>query len=166
MVKDLGNGDLSRIMALAKEKETFDDWPWIILYKELDKAFPGSQFILTKRESEKWLISYKNMLKNQGDASSELNEIRRILYNLPFPDVSELQLIERYEKHNADVENYFRDRSKDLLVVNWGKGSGWKELCDFLGKEIPNEPFPHANKGQYTQKSFFSRLTNGIKKWL
>ena len=47
LVKDIGQGDLSQIMALAEQKETFEDWPWIILYKELDEAFPGSRFVLT-----------------------------------------------------------------------------------------------------------------------
>ena len=152
-----------QIMALAEKKETFDDWPWIILYKELDKAFPDSRFVLTKRKSEKWIRSYKNILANQGDASEELNEIRRILYGLPFPEVSESQLVERYEKYNAEVECYFRDRSKDLLIVDWEEGNGWKELCDFLGKDIPNEPFPHANKGKYTEKQLSTQPINVVK---
>ncbi|WP_051078113.1 sulfotransferase [Marinobacter gelidimuriae] len=165
MVKDIGEGDLSRIMALADKKETFEDWPWIILYEELDRAFPDSRFILTKRQHEKWIQSYKNMLANQGDASKELNEIRRILYGLPFPDVSESQLVERYEKHNAEVEYYFRDRPKDLLIINWEEGDEWKELCDFLGKDVPIKPFPHANKGSYIDKSKTNRLTDIVKSW-
>jgi hypothetical protein len=103
------------------------------------------------------------MLGNQGDASDELNEIRRILYGLPFPRAAEAQLIERYEKHNSEVESYFRDRPKDLLVVDWEQGSGWKDLCEFLGKKIPNEPFPHSNKGKYTDKSVFTKMLNAVK---
>ena len=158
LVTDIGKGDLSRIIALAKKKETFEDWPWIILYKELDEAFPGSRFVLTKRKSEKWIASYKNMLGNASEASEELNEIRQILYGLPFPKVSESQLIERYEKHNTEVERYFRDRSKDILTIDWERGNGWKELCEFLEKDIPNEPFPHANKGKYKETSTIAQL--------
>jgi hypothetical protein len=165
-VQDIGKGDLSRIMASAEKKDTFEDWPWIILYKELDRAFPDSRFVLTRRKSENWIRSYKNMLANQKDASEELNEIRRILYGLPFPEASEAQLIERYEKHNAEVESYFRDRLEDLLIVDWEEGDGWKELCEFLGKDIPNEPFPHANKGKYTDKSTLTQMINGVKKFL
>ncbi len=151
LVKDIGKGDLSRAMAMAETKETFDDWPWIILYRELDKSFPDSRFILTKRKPEKWIKSYINMLANQSDTSRELNETRRILYGLPFPDVSESQLVKRYVKHNTEVEYYFRDRPEDLLVVNWEEGNGWKNLCDFLGMDLPNVPFPHANKGKYNE---------------
>jgi hypothetical protein len=166
LVKDIGKGDLSRIMMLAEKKESFEDWPWIILYKELDRAFPDSRFVLTKRNPEKWIQSYKNMLGNLGDASEELNEIRRILYGLPFPLVSDAQLIERYEKHNSEVENYFRDRPKDLLIVDWEQGSGWKDLCEFLGKNLPNEPFPHSNKGKYTDKPVFTKMLHAVKEWV
>jgi len=149
LVKDLAKGDLSRIMALAKEKETFEDWPWIIVYQELDKAFPGSRFVLTQRDTANWLRSYENMLRRQGEASEELNEIRRTLYGLPLPHVTEAQLIERYEKHNQDVSAYFRGRPAALLVVDWERGHGWKELCGFLNRDILTVPFPHANRGDY-----------------
>ena len=147
LVSDIGKGDLARALVLAKSHDTFEDWPWIIIYKQLDAAFPGSRFILTKRKSANWIRSYKSMLANLGHASNEISEIRRTLYGLPFPMVSESQLIDRYEAHNADVENYFSNRSCDLLIVDWEEGSGWKELCHFLGKDFPNRPFPHANKG-------------------
>ena len=151
LVSGIPTGDLSRLFALAERKETFEDWPWIVLYRELDKQFPGSRFVLTKREPDKWIRSYRNMLAKQGEASNDLNQIRRILYGLPFPHVSEEQLIERYENHNSEVEDYFRTRSKDLLIVNWEQGDGWEALCSFLGREIPNTPFPHANKGHYLE---------------
>ncbi len=158
LVEDLGRRDLSRIMALAQSKDTFEDWPWILLFREFDDRFPGSRFVLTRRAPEQWIRSYKNMLTNQGGASDELNEIRRILYGLPFPSVTEEQLLERYRTHNADVEDYFRNRPDDLLVVDWEHGSGWKELCEFLDKPIPNEPFPHANKGAYQKKGTLSSM--------
>jgi hypothetical protein len=149
LVTDVAQGDLSRIIALAKDKETFEDWPWIILYRELDRAFPGSRFVLTQRDPARWLGSYLNMLRHQGEAPEELNQVRRILYGLPFPQVTEGQLVERYEKHNKDVVAYFQNRPQAVLVVNWERGDGWSELCRFLNKEIPAQPFPHANRGDY-----------------
>ena len=146
---DLEKNDFSRIFASVDAHDTFEDWPWLILYKELDTQYPNSKFIMTTREQTGWVKSYKNMLKTQGKASGHMNKIRTILYSLPFPNVTEEQLIERYDKHVADVKEYFKDRPNDLLILNWKSGDGWKELCGFLGKEIPTEPFPHANKGDY-----------------
>ena len=164
LVEDIERGDLSRIIMLAEKKDTFEDWPWILLYRELDSVFPNSRFILTKRSPEKWIRSYKNMLAGQPIASREVNKIRQTLYGLPFPEVTEAQLIGRYVKHNFDVESYFRGRPKDLLVVDWERGSGWNDLCEFLGKDIPNVPFPHANKGTYADQSLLGNIINYVKK--
>lgn len=165
LVEDLASGNLARIMALAATKETFEDWPWIILYQQLDQAFPGSRFILTQRQPEKWLRSYQNMRATQPDASAELDATRRILYGLPFPNVTEGQLLERYERHNAEVQRYFHDRPGDLLVIDWEAGGGWHELCQFLGKPTPSVPFPHANKGYY-RPSRLARLAAALRRRL
>lgn len=153
-------------MSIVDTKDSFEDWPWIILYQQLDEAYPGSQFVLTKRNPRKWIQSYQNMLARQGDASEELNEIRRILYGLPFPNVSESQLIDRYVRHNTEVEAYFQGRQNDLLIVNWEEGSRWEELCSFLSKELPSDPFPHSNKGTYSSNFSLLKLINRFKKIL
>jgi len=149
LVADVGQGVLNRIMAIAEEKESFVDWPWLVLFRECDLAFPGSRFVMTVREPQHWIRSYRNMLKDKEATTKEMNKIRAILYDLPFPDVSNEQLIERYLRHQKEVTEYFYDRPDDLLVVDWEKDAGWKELCTFLGKEIPSASFPHANRGDY-----------------
>lgn len=151
LVPDLIDGNFKRTFALASQKESFEDWPWIILYPELDKKFPGSKFVLTQRDTSRWIRSYKNMVKNLAAASEKMNAIRSYTYGLPFPHVNEAELIARYEKHNAEVKEYFSSRPDDLLLVNWEEDSSWNKLCEFLGKDIPTEEFPHANKGIYKQ---------------
>lgn len=160
---DLEKNDLSRIYSVVDKYDSFEDWPWLLLYKEFDKKYPNSKFILTTREHTSWVNSYKNMLKTQGRASKHMSKIRSVLYDLPFPNVTEEQLINRYSKHVADVTEYFKDRPNDLLVVSWKDGDGWKEICNFLGKDIPNQDFPHANKGDY-KKSKPNYFLKKIKK--
>jgi len=116
------------------------------------------------REPEKWLRSYQNMLANQGRASTKVNEQRRILYGLPFPDVTAEELVQRYKRHNQEVTHYFSDRPNDLLALDWEKRSGWDDLCVFLDKEIPDRPFPHAHRSGYT-KSMRRRLAEATD-WL
>jgi Sulfotransferase domain len=163
LVADLARGDLSRILAIAAEKDSFDDWPWLLLFRELDGAFPGSKFILTVRDPEPWLASYVNMLKNEGPASEELNRIRSTLYGLPFPDVTPEQLVARYDAHNRAVIEHFRDRPESLLIVNWAEGDGWEQLCAFCGKSVPEVPFPRANRGRYGSLAGVGRQ---LKSWL
>lgn len=30
-------------------------------------------------------------------------------------------------------------------LLEWTVEDGWEPLCEFLGKPVPNEPFPHVN---------------------
>jgi hypothetical protein len=166
LVRHLRAGDPSRIIERAHRKETFEDWPWIILYRELDAANPGSRFDLTKRDPERWVRSYRNMLGRQGSASEKLNGIRRVLYGLPFPQVTEEQLVARYEAHNRDVEEYFGGRAGDLLVVDWELGDGWEKLCAFLDRPVPAAPFPHANPGRYSQRAALKRVATRLARKL
>ena len=79
--------------------------------------------------------------------------------------------IERYEKHNRDVDEYFRNRPDDLLVLDISR-HGWTELCSFLDKPVPNVRFPHVNKGSRLTKegrrlrSFWKRNVNKIMRAL
>jgi hypothetical protein len=141
-------GNPEQALVIARLYDTFQDWPWTLYYKELDEAFPGSKFILTTRDSGRWLRSYRNAISKQ-QPTEFMNEARKKIYGFLPTEATDQQLIERYERHNADVHHYFADRPQDLLVVNWEKGDGWEELRGLLGKPIPKRPFPHSNKGVY-----------------
>jgi hypothetical protein len=149
LVPHLESGDLAAILAVAATGDAFDDWPWILLYRELDRAFPGSRFVLTRREPDRWLASYRNMLRQPGQTTDALAHVRRVLYGLPFPDVGDDALVNRYLRHNDAVVTYFRGRPERLLVVDWEQGDGWPELCRFVARPVPPLPFPHANAGDY-----------------
>lgn len=30
-------------------------------------------------------------------------------------------------------------------LLEWSVEDGWEPLCEFLGKPVPDEPFPHVN---------------------
>jgi hypothetical protein len=46
-----------------------------------------------------------------------------------------------YERHNAEVQEAI---DSDRLLV-YRISDGWEPLCEFLGRPIPDAPFPHAN---------------------
>jgi len=35
-------------------------------------------------------------------------------------------------------------------LLEFHSEDGWGPLCEFLGKEVPEEPYPHSNEGSYT----------------
>lgn len=148
LVYDVRDGNLKRIFSIVDRFDVFEDWPWVLLYEELDRRYPGSRFILTVRDTEKWWRSYQNHINTRG-ARSDIREIRRIIYGFDENLQDKQAYVERYEGHNAAVLRYFAGRPNDLLILDWEKGHGWPELCRFLGKKEPKQPLPHANAGTY-----------------
>lgn len=149
LVDQWSRGDSDQILSLAGKHDSFEDWPWLLLYKEFDHAFPGTKFILTTRDSSSWIKSYLNQIHQPGHFTPEMNRLREQLYGLSFSNPDPARLVARYESHNAAVRTYFRNRPHDLLEVDWSKGHGWEEICGFLGERVPSAPFPHANRGRY-----------------
>lgn len=134
--------DLDPVFRFAEAYDSFEDWPWPLIYRELDVRFPGSRFVLTTRSSpDVWLHSLKKHALLTGPT-----EFREIAYGFATPDGHDAEHIRRYEQHNAGVRRYFAGRPHDLLEVCWETGSGWSELAGFLGHSTPDLPLPHANR--------------------
>lgn len=125
------------------------DLPIPLLFRELDRAYPGSKFILTVRDEAEWVESVrthwssKNPFRAQWDTDPFTHVVHRELYGRVKFD--EVVMRERYRRHNAEVLEYFRDRPGDLLVMDMSRGAGWYQLCGFLRKPIPDGPYPRAN---------------------
>ena len=69
------------------------------------------------------------------------------IYGVGYPKGNEHIFIDRYRKHNSDVADYFRDRPRDLLVLDIEGGELWRPICEFLSLDVPNTEFSHANRG-------------------
>lgn len=134
---------------LVPEYDAFQDNPWPIIYKEMDARYPGSKFILVVREPQSWLRSQVSYF---GKKSSPM---RQWIYgeNAGCPEGNEEIYLARYNRHNAEVQEYFKDRPDDLLVMSLSSGDGWEKLCKFLGYPVPDRPFPHVNKGTRRAKA-------------
>ena len=92
--------------------------------------------------------------------------MRQWIYGEKFgsPVGNERIYIERYEQHNREVREYFKDRPDDLLVFRLTEGDGWKKLCTFLGEPVPGTPFPHKNR--ITDQEALSRSQDSLVKRL
>lgn len=126
-------------LASATDFDAFNDNPWPLLYKTLDATFPGSRFILTVRDEQRWLRSVIAYFGNKD------TPMRRWIYGAGTPLGNEETYLARYRRHNADVQAYFADRD-DFLVLDLEHGHGWAELHGFLDLAVPDQPFPHLNR--------------------
>ena len=109
--------------------EHFDaltDEPCILVYKDVDRQYPGSKFILTVREMESWLRS----VENNGNALREwraqfpaIPVLHRALYGSATFDRE--VFAEAHRRHVEAVQRYFADRPQDLLVMDICADDGW-----------------------------------------
>jgi hypothetical protein len=125
------------------------DLPIPILFRELDKAYPGSKFILTTLAEATWVKaaevhwSSKNRFRAAWDTDPFSHQIHQAIYGQRNFDRE--VFLARYRRHNQEVLEYFQDRSQDLLQMNMSAGAGWPELCKFVGRPVPDVPYPHGN---------------------
>ena len=137
------------------------DWPGCTFYEEMMEAYPDAKVLLSVRDPEKWYESTRNTIYRiskitQRSRFSSLlrlftpKRVRRttgmvneLIWENTFADNFEDReyAIEVFERHNGSVKKRVPE---DKLLVYEVK-EGWKPLCEFLGVEVPDTPFPHLN---------------------
>lgn len=141
LTRAVDEGNLTPVFQVADEYDSFEDWPWPLIYEELDARYPDAKFILTTRkDNATWIDSLKRHADRTGPT-----EFRKIVYGHAMPHGHEEEHIRCYEQHNANVRAHFDNRD-DLLEVCWEERAEWEPICEFLKRPVPNAPFPHANE--------------------
>ena len=172
-IKALG---LINPLEILNSSDAFGDLPIPLYYKELDKLFPGSKFILTTRALDKWLNSMKwlfaqgKILWQRGLISDELH------YTTYGTTTYQPSILSKaFEEHIHDTELYFQYRDKDFCHLRIDKGElTYDKLKEFLSVESDfSGPCPRVNDAkkisvpQYASyvwnKSPFSLLVRKIR---
>ena len=142
---------------------------------QLDERYPGSKWIYTVRELESWLASVHLELWANPEARGQQPGLRGLLHEPAMAAVIHEAFLTKptesfvrswwtreYVRHDNRVWRYFADRREDVLVLNVCGGDGWQPLCQFLGRPIPDEPFPHDHKGTYPWRRNGSKPPEGL----
>ena len=142
LIKQTHIDSYSDTFNIVDSYESFRDYPWPFIYKELCTKYPDSKFILTTRKDEDtW---YESLVKH-FDRGKRMSILYDIIYKKS--DISCKEYFTNfYNNHNQQVIDYFADKPDKLLVICWENKEGWNKLCDFLNKSVPKVPFPHLNK--------------------
>jgi hypothetical protein len=143
LLKHFGRGELNPVFSVADRYDSFEDWPWPLLYRQFDERYPDARFILTlRRDPETWFESLCRHARRTGPT-----EARKIAYGFEMPMEDPGHHLAFYQQHQKNVCNYFADRPGKLLVITWENGVTWDVFCRFLGVgQIPDVPIPHKNK--------------------
>ena len=135
-------------LSILKQFDALTDIPIPAIYPQLDQIYPGSKFILTVRDLNSWLDSCRHAPFNQLDAvpkpGTKREFYRTLLYGCN--QFNEDRFTWVYHSHSKLVYDYFSgEKQPQFLVLDIFNGDGWDKLCEFLGKNIPAQPFPHKN---------------------
>ena len=124
--------------------DAFTHTPLAAVYKDLDRRFPNSKFILTTREQSSWLASCQERIgvSEAAGMPDDVRETQMRVYGIGGFDRDTFR--RAYDRHMADAAEHFGGRPGCLLTMDVCAGEGWEKLCPFLGRPIPSEPFPRA----------------------
>ena len=166
--EDYFAGRFDRILRYCETAEVFQDAPFSYpdTYREVDRAFPGSKFILTVRDNpEQWyqsLVSFHAKRFGRNGKPPTIDDIRALesggdiqgmsinfmkVHGTPENDLYNREItIAHYEKFNREVMDYFRNRPEDLLVINVAVPEDYQRFLHFIGVASGEDGFPWANR--------------------
>ncbi|RAK78949.1 sulfotransferase family protein [Aspergillus fijiensis CBS 313.89] len=144
---------------------------------EILQAYPDAKVILnTRRDVAAWQRSARQAFVTDGAAhwglwvlhlfSAEVFWLWRLYYAVGFPGLFGARTVEEglvgkgrrvYREHGWMVKGLVP--SDNLL--EWNVEDGWGPLCEFLEKEVPQQPFPQTNAGE----GFRNRVEKRVGPW-
>jgi Sulfotransferase domain len=125
------------------------DYPGCRFWRELTAEYPAAKVVHTVRDPDAWFESTQatifslRMRHRMDSMPPELQEFFDKTVRQDFGDLIGDRdfMTAAFRKHNADVERAIP--AERLLVYEVAQG--WQPLCDFLGVEVPDRPFPRVN---------------------
>lgn len=149
------------------------DFPGAVLYQELLEAYPDARVVLSVRDAAGWARSVNDTIWNpraselsamqaifQADFQAMTRLMRKRFFNDGiggFPRFgrrpSSSELATAFEAWNRRV---VESLSSDKVLV-FDVKEGWEPLCRFLGRAVPEDPFPHVNDTEVFRKGMHKR---------
>jgi Sulfotransferase domain len=138
------------------------DFPAATFYRQLAAYYPESNVVLTVRDPERWFQSFSDTIMNglAGPMSEKFAAWRamaqQVIVEWVFKGnvLDKAHVIECYRRHNDEVQ---RTIPRERLLV-YDVAQGWKPLCNFLGVDIPDNPFPKVNTTDEFTERFAARM--------
>lgn len=135
--------DWTALFALMDKHDSFEDWPWPLMYEQIEQHYPDAKFILTTRSSpDRWYKSLCKMAVRMGP----LSHFEQHIYGYAMPQGHRQEHLDYYKAHNARVRQYFKPKPGKLLEICFDKGVSMDTLTDFLDQPANEFTPPHTNK--------------------
>lgn len=146
---------LNRLLADAG---AITDQPCILFWRELVQIYPEAKVVHVERDEDSWYRSLLPLLETNYTLTARIlrwtdpfwfgriSTVALRSFELSLGgtnlELTKANAKRAYRAYNAAVRATV---PKGRLLV-YEMGSGWAPLCSFLGKDIPDEPFPWLNE--------------------
>jgi hypothetical protein len=156
-----GRPDYDRIF---EEYRSAVDFPVSAFWQDVLAVTPGARVILSDRDPEQWYGSFSQTILPLILDKASWPEARRPWFEMMDKVIIGKALGGRTDRDgilaayraNATVARELASEGRALV---FSAGDGWKPLCDFLGVEVPDEPYPKSN----ARADFFASARSGTE---
>lgn len=166
------------------------DQPAAVMAEELVAAYPEAKFVLVERDVDKWYESYTRGV-TRGTESAVIPLVTRIDRAFMGPMVRILDLATKHHFHvkakrkswwciqnPAFFDEWERNAKTAYIAHNeyvkrvtpperlllFKPEQGWKPLCSFLGKPVPDCPFPRVNDAEALKERIEAYIAEGLRR--
>jgi hypothetical protein len=123
------------------------DYPACTYWRELASYYPDAKVILTTRDPNAWFDSVTSTIFSRN--------IREAVAGTPvgaFMDATIFNAFGPRIEDRAFMTDWFVRRNREVAetippkrLLEFSPKDGWQPLCDFLGVNVPDAPFPRVN---------------------
>ncbi|KAJ9134143.1 hypothetical protein NKR23_g10301 [Pleurostoma richardsiae] len=128
---------------------------------ELARTYPDAKVVVVETDKQRWMDSTDEIYFRET-LGSWWGTFVRVVVSPVAGDISEQvrwdivraffrgdSIAEMRAAHSDVYDKFFRDVYANVAperMLVFRHSDGWEPLCDFLGKEVPAIPYPHANE--------------------
>lgn len=148
--------------ALLSGYQATIDWPACHFYQELADYYPRAKVLLSIRNPEEWFESISattlrviakriesGQIPREGNLGTELVVKAAFQGEIEDAEHGVAMFNQHIEKVKSSIE-------PDRLLI-YDVREGWGPLCAFLGKPVPDTPFPRVNSRDEFDEIFFGQ---------
>ena len=149
--------------ALFEGFEAQVDWPGAAFWREIAAHFAEARVILSVRDAAGWYDSLAATIlpfvaargRHSPPHRNDMAEITERLLRRELGDPFDRdRAMAAYERRLAEV----REAIPPERLLELPMGAGWGPLCEFLGRPVPDAPYPSGN----TAAEFRARIARGL----
>ena len=145
---DSKGNPINRDWSVLNQYDAITDSPMPLLYRQLDKMYPGSRFILTTRDIDSWLASMHWMLtegKVKWNYGPRINAYHSDVYGTSTFKSKVLRA--SWIAYHEEVYQFFAERT-DLLIIDITSGFDVVSICKFLDTDYLDINFDSVVNGR------------------